>query len=312
MKKVLGVFLTTLLVVSTFTLPAAAKVRPLDSDGDFSVYNGELMSYDGSGGAVTIPNDVTSIGEAFNSAQGATITSITIPDTVTELDYGAFAGCTNIKSITIPKSVSKMDGSIFDGCTNLSNVVFQNSSSYLGDDAFEDCTSLTNIVLPIGATVIGSSAFYGCTALTNVTIPNTVTSIGNFAFMGCKNLKSATITSTVTSIGGMAFSNCADDFLLNCNAGSYAETYAKNNYLNYSTKLVSISVLKKPTKVNYKKGQSLNLSGGSLTVVYADGSTKKISMTSAAASGFTSSKKGKQTITLKYKGISCKLAITVS
>jgi hypothetical protein len=132
------------------------------------------------------------------------------------------------------------------------------------------------------------------------------------AFFDCTNLKSINTPGSVKSFGYMEFDGCSKNLIINCTAGSYAESYAKNNSINYSTRIASISVSEKPTKLNYKKGQALNLSGGKLKVVYADSSTKTIAMASASASGYNSGKKGKQTITLKYKGVSCKLTITVN
>lgn len=310
--KVLGVFLTMLLVASIFTVPVYAAISPADSSSDFTVYDGELLSYDGSGGAVTIPDDVTSIGEcAFDSAQGSAVTSIAIPEGVTDIEDYAFNGCSNLTSITIPDSVAKMGDGVFGECTNILNVTFQGNLSCISDDTFEDCTSLKSITFPNGITVIGSSAFSGCTALSNLTIPSTVTSINMMAFDGCTNLNSITIPSSVKSIANYAFSDCSTHFLINCTAGSYAETYAASNYLNYSTKVVSVSVSAKPSKLYYKKGQALDLSGGTLQVKYGDGSTQKVLMTSAKASGFNSNTDGSKTIILVLGGVSCNFTVVI-
>jgi hypothetical protein len=56
---------------------------------DFVIENGVLRKYIGEGGDVVIPDGVTDIGyEAFNNCR--TITSITMPDSVTEIWKYAF------------------------------------------------------------------------------------------------------------------------------------------------------------------------------------------------------------------------------
>jgi hypothetical protein len=298
-----------MLVTIAISVPITASA---DSDSDFDVYNGELISYNGAGGAVTIPNDVTSIGDsAFYSAQGATVTSITIPNSVTEIDDYAFDGCANITSVTIPSSVSKMGNHIFEKCTNLSNVTFQNSISYLGEYEFENCTSLKNIAIPNGATVIGDCAFSNCTSLSSVTIPASVTTIGDMAFYGCTNLKAVTIPNTVTSIGSIVFSNCSKDLIIDCAADSYAATYAASNDLNYNSELTSISIASKPTKAYYKKGQKLDLTGGMIKAKYADGSTKSIPMTEFTVSGFYTNYDGTQPIVFTYRGKTCTISVII-
>lgn len=98
---------------------------------------------------ITLPNSVTEIGEwifvgcaslrsvklseslrripyrAFRFFVGldevfcCPFTEIVIPNSVTEIDEGAFEGCKSLASITIPESVKKIDGSAFNGCTVL-------------------------------------------------------------------------------------------------------------------------------------------------------------------------------------------------
>jgi hypothetical protein len=157
--------------------------------------------------SITIPNSVTSIDyEVFRGCTG--LTSITIPDSVTSIGSGAFEDCTGLTSIIIPDSVTSMGGGAFEGCTGLTSITIGNSVTSIGDWAFWDCTGLTGITIPNSVTSIGNFVFEGCTGLTSVTIGNSVTSIGRYEFSGCTGLTSVTIGNSVTSIGDYAFGGC--------------------------------------------------------------------------------------------------------
>ena len=85
-----------------------------------------------------------------------------------------------------------------------------------------------NVVIPDGVTEISYSAFDRCRHLTSVVIPNSVTKIGYAAFSYCSGLTSVTIPGSVTEIGEYAFWNCPD-LTIYGTAGSYAQTYAREN-----------------------------------------------------------------------------------
>ena len=95
---------------------------------------------------------------------------------------GAFSGCTSLTSVTIPDSVTSIGYSAFGGCTSLTSVTIPDSVTSIGGRAFSGCTSLTSVTIPNSVTSIGWGAFIGCTNLTSVTIPDGVTSIESNAF----------------------------------------------------------------------------------------------------------------------------------
>ncbi len=157
--------------------------------------------------SVTIPNSVTSIGKyAFGDCSG--LTSVTIGNSVTSIGEWAFGGCSSLTSVTIPNSVTSIGDWAFGVCSSLTSVTIPNSVTSIGEGTFYECSSLTSVTIGNSVTSIGHQAFYGCTGLTSVTIGNSVTSIGNNAFYGCNGLTSVTIPNSVTSIGEYAFSGC--------------------------------------------------------------------------------------------------------
>jgi hypothetical protein len=91
----------------------------------------------------------------------------------------------------------------------------------------------TSIVLNEGTKGIAGSAFHECTGLTSVTIPDSVTSIGYWAFGDCTGLTSVTIPDSVTWIGYWAFNN-TNNKIFYVESGSYAESYAIANGINYA------------------------------------------------------------------------------
>ncbi len=137
------------------------------------------------------------------------LTSITIPDSVTSIGWGAFARCSSLTSITIPDSVTSIGESEFSECSSLTSITIPNSVTSIGWGAFARCSSLTSITIPDSVTSIGDYAFYGCSGLKSITIPNSVTSIEESAFSGCSALTSVTIGNGVTSIGESTFRGCS-------------------------------------------------------------------------------------------------------
>ena len=80
----------------------------------------------------------------------------------------AFSGCTSLSSVTIPNSITSIGGSAFYGCTSLTNVTIPDVVTSIGSWAFAGCTSLTSITIPESVTEIGGFAFNSCSSLKEV------------------------------------------------------------------------------------------------------------------------------------------------
>ena len=156
--------------------------------------------------SITIPNSITSIGNfAFYLCRG--LISVNIPESVISIGDGAFEDC-GLTSIIIPESVISIGDYAFRNCTSLTSVTIQEGVTMIGLGMFFGCTSLTSVDIPNSVTTIGEAAFILCTSLTSIYIPNSVTSIGNYAFSDCTGLTSIDIPNSVTSIGTSAFEGC--------------------------------------------------------------------------------------------------------
>ena len=138
----------------------------------------------------------------------------------------AFSDCSNLTSVVIPDGVTNIGSSAFSDCSNLTSVVIPDSVTTIGNYAFLGCSSLTSLKIPDSVTSIGDSAFFNC-LIEHATIPamaissmpySTVktviitsgTSINHMAFLLFDNLTSIQISDSVTSIDGNAFEDCAN------------------------------------------------------------------------------------------------------
>lgn len=200
---------------------------------------------------VTIPGSITSVGSmafAYSGSFDATIldgatdivdsafcysgiTSIDMPNTVTNIGKNAFYDCRELTNITIPNSVVNIGNSAFHGCSGLTSITLP-ATAIVEQYAFIGCTAVsfvkltgagemsvysskpwgnntTTIDIEHGVTSIAQQAFYGCCGLTNVTIPNSIVNIGDSAFKECSGLTNVTIPNSIVSIGDSAFEGCS-------------------------------------------------------------------------------------------------------
>ena len=138
-------------------------------------------------------------------------TEIVIPSTynsypVLEIGDGAFRNCTTITSISIPDSVTTIGASVFYGCTSLENVTIPDSITKIGEGSFMRCSSLETIDLPYNLTKVSSYLFEQCTSLKSIVIPDNVSYVG-YSFYGCTSLESVTLGKNVTDVYYCAFQN---------------------------------------------------------------------------------------------------------
>lgn len=169
--------------------------------------------------SVTVPEGVTEIGErAFMNCKG--LTSAELPDSVTNIGYSAFEGCILLESINIPNGLISIRERTFTGCEKLSAVTLPEGLILIRSGAFAGCKSLLSIKIPKTVKNIVGEAFSGCGKLTEVTFGEDcqLSEIGENAFAMCRGLTSITIPSSVKIISDLAFDNCTGLTEINYNA----------------------------------------------------------------------------------------------
>lgn len=192
----------------------------------FYFTNGQLWKYKQAGvRSVHLLNGVKNLDDIF--AGITTLEQVTATETLTNINSGAFVGCTGLKSVSLP-AVTKIGANSFADCTALQTVdlplaatisdhAFQNCTALqflelpavtkIISTAFAGCTGLTDLTLGKGAAEIDDRAFTDCKALTNLDLGGTV-SIGREAFAGCTALAAISLPDSVTQLGVGAFRNC--------------------------------------------------------------------------------------------------------
>lgn len=121
-------------------------------------------------------------------------TTYTVPNSVPQIDSGAFGMCEELTSVTIGKSVLLIGDSAFSSCKKLEEVKFLGDGpGIIGNYAFNFCENLKDFQLPSELQTIGDSAFAGCKLLTAIEIPAKVMSIGEGVFRNCTSLASFSV-----------------------------------------------------------------------------------------------------------------------
>jgi hypothetical protein len=110
------------------------------------------------------------------------ITQATFPAGITVIEDSAYYE-TGLTSVIIPEGVTDIGNSAFSKCKNLTSVTLPRSLERIGTYAFYDCTSLVNVTIPSGHT-IQYGQFYGRTF--EAEQPDYFGS-----FMGCPSLSAA-------------------------------------------------------------------------------------------------------------------------
>jgi len=131
-----------------------------------------ITGYTGAGGAIAIPSTLggyptAAIGN-YAFEYRTSLTSVTIPNSVTTIGEGAFSYCTSLTAVTIPSGVTTIGDRAFSGCTALTSVTIPNSVTSIGNEAFESCHDLTTVTIGSNVTTIGNFAFRDCTSLTSI------------------------------------------------------------------------------------------------------------------------------------------------
>ena len=120
----------------------------------------------------SIPEGVTTLKQG--AFEGTNLSSITLPSTLTTMsETGIFAGLENMTSIVIPEGVTELGGWSFTNCDSLQSITLPSTLQKFGQSCFTYCDSLESITLPASVNYITNYTFYSCDNMTSITIEAT-------------------------------------------------------------------------------------------------------------------------------------------
>lgn len=133
------------------------------------------------------------------------LTEVTIPSSVTEIGYCAFA-YNRLTTLTVPRTVTTIGERVFAGCANLTTVRYE--APVIGQFLFVNCNHLENVTLARTVTEIKSHCFNYCRSLTEITYEG---SLADWAAVTKRSNWDAHIGSISTT--NLTRINCLDGFM---------------------------------------------------------------------------------------------------
>ncbi len=147
-----------------------------------------ITSYNGRTEHVVIPDKINATILYDDLFKGHTeITSVKIPDTITDIGGFVFDGCTNIKEIILPPNLINMWQYAMTRC-GIKSITIPGSVNSVVPFTFNQCKNLKTVIFCEGTIKICSWAFKDCTALLDVYLPKSLIDISNLAFTGCEHV----------------------------------------------------------------------------------------------------------------------------
>ena len=138
----------------------------------------------------------------------APVNRLELPDSVTEIDYEAFAGCDALQSVRLPKHLELVEPGIFSGCLSLEKIEMCDTIKALSESMFERCASLVEFPFRNGILELPRNVFSECVSLKSATLPPSVAAIRSGAFGYCENLETVVLPAGLRLIEDDAFRNC--------------------------------------------------------------------------------------------------------
>lgn len=176
--------------------------------------------------------------------------NITLPDSVKEIGFEAFAFCSWLRTMDLSR-VEKIDGFLFcGGDYSLQSIKFPDNDYTMGMDigdqympmravmltkglhvsnfessSFEKMQYLECAAVQDGVTTLGEREFRACGRLRMVLLPDTLQSLPDQCLSECSSLEKLYIPPSVTSIGKDVLAECSS-IVIYGEEGSAAEDYA--------------------------------------------------------------------------------------
>ena len=137
----------------------------------------------------------------FSSSGTTYLTSITIPDQITEIGDYAFYGNPTLTTVNFHAGITRIGmGAFYE--SQLTRVNIPNPDCEIGNSCFSN-SQVSSVTLPQGMKKLGRHVFFYCLNLTSLTLPEGMEEIGLMCFSSC-NLTSVNLPSTMVKLDSCA------------------------------------------------------------------------------------------------------------
>lgn len=230
------------------------------SDFEYKEENGKITitKYIGESKEVVIPSqiegkDVTALG--FNCFYGQDITRLVCPNTLESIGSDAFGYCSELKEIELNEGLQEIRENAFLYCSSLESICIPSTVVFVDDLGFAGsgikeleflCGSaeewgagifneigVVELTIPSALKIVPEGMFTRAESLEKVIIEDGIERIDRQAFGYCGKLKEVIIPASVVEIEAQAFEYTSSELVLAVEPGSYAESYAKENGIDY-------------------------------------------------------------------------------
>ena len=130
-------------------------------------------------------------------ADCASLTEITLPNTITNIGEYAFYQCSFLSAVTLSSKLTNISSNAFRECTSLTRVVIPDTTLQIWGYAFAGCSELVHVDLPLGLEVLGDHAFLNDSKLSEIDLTPNLKTLYCTAFEGCSSLTSITIPASL-------------------------------------------------------------------------------------------------------------------
>ena len=233
--------------------------------------------------------------------------SVTLPNTIREIDSYVFQNCRSLTSINIPSSLKELNRAVFENCSSLVSIDLKNCES-ISSDTFSGCTNLQNVKMEKCREI--GNIFRYCTSLKEIRIPESVQYISGEAFRGCSSLEKVYVCNPNTRMEINSF-EATQKLTMYGYSGSTAQDFARKQGVRFQdirTAEPSITSITLNAKSgNMKVGNVFTLKA----IVKPDNAIiKKVTWTSSNSKVASVSTSGK--ITAKHPGTAVITGMTIN
>ena len=248
---------------------------------------------------MSLPAGISEIGQfAFSRTD---VISVTLPEGVETIDYGAFYHCSRLGSVSLPQSLMKVEPYAFAGTAwvegfmgsvgNINNNLDENLNASNGDFLVSGGALIAyrghgaNVSIPEGVRIIAAGCFKDVTSIKSLALPSSLISIGEEAFMGCTNLEEVSFGGNEEEILDRAFAGTQisvkdkPERIVNVGVGAFddlGDTEGLNITYEETTQRLSNAGYR--TSVEDKDNAVVTVTGLPTAVAYLDGADRPFTL----------------------------------